>query len=205
MVSKRGRDPGRCYRLIPESRRAWAWRSRGRAPAGWGIVEVVVTVLVAAVLSLPILSVLTSGRTETVKAINYLRAMQLVQETLHQLQSISTDPTTLSKLVAESGSLTTGSGGSAAMVGYRVGTNPLWAAQLAKSLVYPDQYANCYYYREIEVTPIGAGGGDHGPYLYRATVTVSWNDSQVPGAVGSPDRARKVVQSILLCDERRGY
>ena len=173
--------------------------------AGWGMVEVVVTILVAAVLSLPLLTLISSGRTDTVKAINYLRAMQLVQETLNTLQSVQVTPTTLSKLVAESGSLVAGGGAGAAMTPYRVGANPLWQPQLAQALAWPGQYASNYFYREIEVVPVGPGGGEHGPFLYRATVTVSWNDSRPPAAVSSPDRERKVTQSILLCDERRGY
>lgn len=168
---------------------------------GWGMIEVVVAVLVAAVLSIPILVTFTAARSETGKAINYLRAMELAQEALVWVRANPMTAKARQKLSDSGGALNTVQGGRLVPTPYRTGADPRLPAT---TVVPPADYGDASYFREITVNPVAPGrpGAD---YLYRATVTVYWHDEAQVADPRTLTGTKKVVLSALVCDERRGY
>ncbi len=170
---------------------------------GWGIIEAVLAITAGAVLSIPLLWLYISTRSDTCKAINYLRALEIAQETTEWIQSTPLTQKTIETLTKMSGSLVDPGTGNSAL--YPTSTNPKWAGDLSSKVDYPDQYKGMYFFRHIDIVPVTGTGVPHGEYLYQVTVTVLWNENQPPAHLTDPVRAKKVVLSTLVGDERRGY
>ncbi|NLI79818.1 MAG: hypothetical protein GX442_25660 [Candidatus Riflebacteria bacterium] len=168
-------------------------RLRGR---GVSLIEVVVGIGLAAICTIPILWLMTTTRTDTAKAVNYLRAVELAQEGMEwaAIGDVST-PTGRAQICGLSGSLVEAAGS-----GWRPVPVPATPAGGAGPLVYSAQYNQAFFFRTITVED-PPDGLPQSPYLALVTVTVWWNEGRVPPVLeslgGRPDRDRMVVLTRL--------
>lgn len=176
---------------------------RARSGEGFSFAEVLVTVFAVSVMSIPITLLLSSSRADTSKAINYLRALEIGYETIEWVQTLPFHSSSFKEFTAkESRSLNDqGTGG---MVFYNTGDNPKWNSALTKKITYPEQYKIPYFFREIKIDDV-APSLEYGVYLKQVTVTVWWNEAQIPQKLDKPERMRKITLSTLLLDNSRGY
>lgn len=170
---------------------------------GFGFVEIIVATLIAAVCSIPIIMMVSSSRSETSKAINYLRAMELANEAL-EWAMIATDTENLNtNLSGCGGSLIVDVGGGTlgpAGVDAVGSVNPKWEADgiIARNIGYSGQYNTAYFLRSISVVPIDSGIG--AGYLSEVRVEVKWNEGRAPTNLMDPagDRMRKITLTTLV-------
>lgn len=172
---------------------------------GLSFAEVIISVFVAMVLSIPILLLMTSTRTHTGKAINYLRAIELAHESIEWVHASILNPDTIEKFTGNSGSLVTSDAGGFKSATIPLEANPKWEGNVIRELAYHDQYTKCFFYRKVEVKPATGFPLDYLSHLFQVDVTVSWNESKYPDDPQSEERMHKVVFSTLVCDEKREY
>lgn len=184
-----------------------------RANDGFGFVEIIVATLIAAVCSIPIMMMISSSRSETSKAINYLRAMELANEAL-EWAMIATDTANLDKnlsgcggsLIVDVGGGTTGP----ADVDTTEPQNPKWDADgiISKDIGYSEQYNTAYFIRSISVVPVTADAGSEclgAGYLSEVRVEVRWNEGRAPTNLMDPsgERMRKITLTTLVTHDNR--
>lgn len=172
---------------------------------GIGLVEVLIAVLIVAVSSIPVIYMVTSSRTDTSKAINYLRAVELANEVIEWAQAVNFEDLDESKFSAFVGSLADDSSGQImpVPVGVAPPENANWSSGLAaNSLMYSEQYGIAYFYREVEFEDIPAASNLNEGMLKKMTVRVKWNEATVPSSLHSPDRGRQVELSVLLINDK---
>ena len=166
------------------------------------ITEIVVATVVFVGLFTAIFLLLNTSRTETSKSINYMRAMQLAQETIDWVNSTPFEDVTDNKLSILNGSL---------VDSYSNKSVPIPIGENANSTVtnpeYPDDYSKCYYFRKLTIDNLDSV--PNGRFLKKVTVTVYWNESKVPKKIdstsGEPDRMRKITLSTILFNEKEYY
>lgn len=171
-----------------------------------GFVEIMIAVLVVTASAIPVIYMVTSSRTETSKAINYLRAVELANEVLEwaSLAEFSQlDETTFS---AFCGSLAEESSGMLipANLALVEPENQVWKADslMAGNLGYSEQYNNAFFYREVKITDVGDTYLQP-DLLKKVTVTVKWSEAHRPANLNLPDdRTRQVELSVLLLNEK---
>lgn len=181
-------------------------KKRGLKKAqGISLIEVLVAVLIVAVCSVPVIYMVTSSRTDTSRAINYLRAVELANEVIEWAQSVkfeNLDPVRFSAFMK---SLIDDSSGLVMPlpVGATTPENTNWtSASFADSnLKYSEQYSNAFFYREVEFEDINGSTYFNDGMMKKMTVRVKWNEGVVPTSIGSSDRDRQVELSVLLLND----
>jgi hypothetical protein len=174
-------------------------RNRPRHPfSGFGMVEIIIAILVGAVCAIPIIWMVSSSRTETSKAINYLRAMELGNEIIDLAQVVP-----FKDLEGFAGGYRGVLAGSGLPVKQLNAGDP-WAPFVAdQSLPYPEQYEGAYFFREITVEPVTTS--DYGRFLKMVRVSVEWNEAKIPPLpsdnTGGNQRMRKIVLETLVFDD----
>ncbi|MFZ2957605.1 MAG: type II secretion system protein [Candidatus Ozemobacteraceae bacterium] len=168
---------------------------------GFGFVEIVIAAVVMGFCAVPILWLVSSSRVETSKAINYLRALELANETIEWASVIPfEDPSgnDLRRLMT---------GYSESLFnnrGLRTGSNPAWTQlPLANDPTYSNQYDTAFFYREVKVIDLPQPGLKG--YVKKVTVTISWNEGKVPDnpSATPPKRMRKIELSCLLFNDHK--
>lgn len=170
---------------------------------GFSFVEIVIATGLAVVLFSSIIWLITSTRVETSKSINYLRALQLAQETIDWLQTIPGDQLTPDIVQTFEGSLVDPQSEKSAKieVNKREGNS-------GEQFRYPENYCAAWFYRKVSLEKIdqkipGAR------FLRKATVQIFWNEGKRPTTLeplsGNPDRMRKISMSVVLFDEDEYY
>lgn len=165
---------------------------------GVSFVEIVVAIFVFAMMALPVYVFMTSVRTDNVKNISYLRAMELAEESLEYVQLLPVDRSFKAKAEAISGSLLIEVPDiSAACV--LIGTDDYYRDILADRLQYSEQYNPSYFYRTVEVHDLT--GTAYSELLKKVVVTIYWDDSrQVNNLHDLGAKTRKVVMACLITD-----
>lgn len=171
-----------------------------------GFVEVLIAVLVVTACAVPVIYMVTSSRTETSKAINYLRAVELANEVLEWASLAEFSQLDESTFAAFCGSLTEESSGNLIPANLAVTTpeNLVWKADslMTGNLSYSEQYSNAYFYREVAITDVGDSYLQDG-LLKKVTVTVKWSEAHRPANLNvADDRTRQVELSALLLNEK---
>ncbi len=177
-----------------------------KAQRGIGFVEVLIAVLIVAASAIPVLYMVTSSRTDTSKAINYLRAVELANEVIEWGQSVRFEDLNGSNFSSSVGTLADDSSGSVmpVPVGVAPPGNLLWSADnfMAKNLKYSEQYGNAYFFRQVEFEDIPGTFNFNDGMLKKMTVRVKWNEASVPGNISmNPKRDRQVELSVLLLND----
>lgn len=168
---------------------------------GFGFVEIAVAAVVIGVCAIPILWLVSSSRVETSKAINYLRAMELANETIEWATIIPFQDKAGNDLARLA------NGYSESLFNnrlIRVGNNPAWTqVPLANDVAYSDQYDSAYFFREIRITDVPEMSLRG--FLKKITVTISWNEGKTPAnpSATPPDRMRKITLSTLIFNDRK--
>ena len=169
---------------------------------GFTITEIVIATVIFVAVFAALALMLNSSRAETSKSINYLRAMQLAQETIDWINSTPFEEVTENKLSTISGSL---------VDSYTNKSVPIPIGENANNTVtdpeYPEDYSKCYYYRTIKIDELN--NVPNGRFIKKVTVGIYWNESKVPkqlvAASGEPDRMRKIVLSTIIFNEKEYY
>lgn len=176
-----------------------------KAQRGIGFVEVMVAVLVVAVSSIPIIYMVTSSRTDTSRAINYLRAVELANEVIEWGQSVRYEDLNVASFSSFVGSLADDSSGSILPfpVGVAAPENPNWSGGnlMAQNLKYSEQYGNAFFFRQVEFEDILDLNNFNDGMMKKMTVRVKWNEASVPGNITNPERDRQVELSVLLLND----
>jgi len=170
---------------------------------GFSLVEVVVAFAIGLVCFGGLIFFATSTRTETSKAENYLRALQIAQETIELIQSTPFEELTPAKLQMFEGSLVNPATGKSVTLP----VHPTAAWQPADK-TYSDQYTKSYFYRKIKMKPVESGI-PNSRFLKQIIVEVFWNEGKTPDKIeaigGDPDRMRKLSLPAVVFDEREPY
>lgn len=171
-----------------------------------GFVEVLIAVLVVTASAIPVIYMVTSSRTDTSKAINYLRAVELANEVLEWASLAEYSQLDDSTFAAFCGSLTEESAGNLipANLAVTAPENPVWKADslMSNNLSYSGQYSNAFFYREVAITDVDDSYLQPG-LLKKVTVTVKWSEAHRPANLNVPDdRTRQVELSVLLLNEK---
>jgi len=169
---------------------------------GFGFVEIAVAAVVIGVCAVPILWLVSSSRVETSKAINYLRAMELANETIEWATIIPFTDKNGNDLSRLSSGYTESLFENRLI---RVGNNPAFAqVPLANDITYSDQYDAAYFYREVKITDVPEMSLRG--FLKKVTVTISWNEGKTPPPnhlVNPSERMRKLTLSTLIFNDRK--
>ncbi|NLI75414.1 MAG: hypothetical protein GX442_03085 [Candidatus Riflebacteria bacterium] len=176
---------------------------------GLSFPEIMVAVVVISLCVVPLLWVLNSSRTDTSKAINYLRAVELANEAIEwaSVAPLYRKGYTNDTVRQIGGSLVTavGSGFSPAPIDVTPSANGDWQAEglLAPSLTYSEQYNSAFFFRTIDVQDVT--GGIRQGFLRRVTVTVEWAEGKKPQHLDQPggERNKKIVLTTLILDDKQ--
>jgi len=170
---------------------------------GFSLVEVVVAFAIGLVCFGGLIFFATSTRTETSKAENYLRALQIAQETIELIQSTPFEELTPAKLQMFEGSLVNPATGKS--VTLPVHPTAVWQPA---DKTYSDQYTKSYFYRKIKMKPVESGI-PNSRFLKQIIVEVFWNEGKTPDKIeaigGDPDRMRKLSLPAVVFDDREPY
>ena len=165
------------------------------------ITEIVVATGIFSAVFIALYFLTTSSRTETAKSINYLRALQLAQETVDWINSTPFNKVTKSNLAFLEGSLVDPGTGNSVKI--PVGNN----AKSTGSPTYPKEYSKCYFYRTIKIDDLSSSPVSR--FLKKITVGIYWNEGRAPKKIeavsGEPDRMRKLILSTLIFNEKEYY
>lgn len=173
--------------------------------AGMGFVEIVIAVLIVTACAVPIIYMVTSSRTDTTKAINYLRAVELANEVLDWAAVAEFSKLDSSSLSAFTGSLVEESSGSILPVAVPIISpeNLVWKSDglMAEKLSYSEQYGIAYFYREVAVEDVTATYLQPN-MLKKVTVWVKWSEAHRPANINRPDdRNRQIELSVLILND----
>ena len=173
---------------------------------GMGFVEVLIAVLVVSACAVPVIYMVTSSRTDTSKAIHYLRAVELANEVIEWASLAEFSQIDDSTFSAFCGSMVEESGGGLTPVKLAVSptTHPVWSkdALMAGALQYSEQYNNAWFFREVEISEVNDSYLQPG-LLKKVTVRVKWSEAHRPANINlSDDRNRQVELSVLLLNDK---
>ena len=176
---------------------------------GLSFIEVLIAVLVVSACAIPIIYMVTSTRTDTSKAINYLRAVELANEAL-EWASVAKFSQIDSFVSGLNGPISVDIGGNLQPISIQTAApaNQVWADDglVSTNLSYSEQYNNAFFFREIEVEDVSdAMFADN--LIKKVTVTVKWCEGYRPANPNLPDeRSRKVELAVLILnDENLSY
>ena len=162
-------------------------------------------VLVVAASAVPVVYMVTSSRTDTSKAINYLRAVELANEVIEWAQGVKNfDELESAGFSTYVGTLADDSTGSITpvSVGAAVPENSNWATGnfASNDFKYSEQYGNAFFFREVEFEDVIAGHFNDG-MMKKMTVRVKWNEGVPPSSLYNSERDRQVELSVLLLND----
>ena len=171
-----------------------------------GFVEIMIALLIVAACAVPIVYMVTSSRTDTSKAIHYLRAVELANEVLEWASVADFSQLNEANFAAFCGSLAEESAGGLVPAKLAVVSpeNPVWKTDklMVDELSYSEQYNNGFFYREVKIADV-TDSYLQTNLLKKVTVTVKWSEAHRPANINLPDdRNRQVEMSVLLLNER---
>lgn len=168
----------------------------------FSLVEIIIAAGISIIFFSGLVYLATTTRAETSKAGNYLRALQIAQETIELLQAMSSDSLRGNNIQIFEGSLVNPHNGK--MITIPVNHQSPWKPETQN---YPEQYENAWFYRRIRIDKVT--GGSAARFLKNLHVDVYWNEGKKPEKIESlgsePDRMRKLTLSTLIFDENETY
>ncbi len=181
--------------------------SPGRQMANKGIsfIEVLIAIAVVSACAVPIVYMVTSTRTDTSRAINYLRAMELANEAIEWASVVPYSKVTPEIFSAFSEPISIDDGSNMKPASIAVGNpkNTVWSGDglTADSIAYSEQYNNAFFFREIKIEDV-TDSYVHADLLKKVTVTVKWSEGYRPANPNvSDDRSRQVQLSVLILND----
>ncbi|GAB1355508.1 hypothetical protein MASR1M12_42520 [Erysipelotrichia bacterium] len=171
-----------------------------------GFVEVLIAVLVVAACAVPVVYMVTSSRTETSKAIHYLRAVELANEVIEWASVTEFSQLDNNAFSSVRGPLVEedGAGFAPMKVLLAAPAHPVWNKDglMASVLQYSEQYNNAWFFREVEISDVSSGYLQN-DMLKKVTVRVKWSEAHRPANPNLPhDRNRQVEMSVLLLNDK---
>jgi len=173
--------------------------------SGIGFVEIIIAVLVVTASAIPVIYMVTSSRTDTTRAINYLRAMELANEVIEWASVARFSQLDSGSFSAFTGSLVEYDSGNLRPVKVAVSSteNPVWKNDnlMADSLDYSEQYGNAYFFREVRIEDVNESYIKP-ELLKKMVVTVKWSEAKTPANLNlAEDRSRQVELSVLILND----
>ncbi len=173
---------------------------------GMGFVEIMIAVLVVTGCAIPVIYMLTSSRTETSKAINYLRAMELANEVIEWATAAEFSQVDAGSLSAFCGSISEIHGSDLQTVGVATAEpdHQTWKSDglMANNMKYSEQYNTGFFYREVEVENVDDSYLQT-DLLKKLKVRVKWSEGERPANLNiSDNRTRQVELSVLILNEK---
>jgi len=170
---------------------------------GFSFIEIVVAIGVSLVFFGGLIYFASTTRAETSKAVNYLRALQIAQETIELVQSMPFADAMASGVQIFEGSLIDPQTGQSVKIPFHQSSG--WQPQ---TKTYPEQYNNAWFYRKIRIDDL-PNSVANARFMRKISVDVYWNESKKPERIESigaePDRMRKLSLATLIFDERESY
>ncbi len=171
--------------------------------AAFSFVEIIIAALVSVIFFTGLIYLASNTRTQTANAGNYLKALQIAQETIELIQSMPVSMVLKNKAQIFDGSLIDPQTGKSIKIPRHQTSS--WQPQ---TRTYPDSYEKAYFYRKVRIEDIAPSQPNAG-YLKRVAVDVYWNENKKPvkiDTLGSePDRMRKISVATLVFDEGAVY
>ena len=168
----------------------------------FSFVEIIVALTIGVGCFTGLIWFASTTRVETSKAGNYLRALQIAQETIELIQSTPQSELTPTKIQIFEGSLVNPQTRNSVKI--PVHNASAWQPATKN---YPEQYNNAWFYRKVRMEQIGGGGSSR--FLKKISVDVYWNEGKSPDKIDSldsePDRMRKLSLATLIFDESEYY
>ena len=175
---------------------------------GLSFVEILIAILVVTSCAVPILYMVTSTRTDTVKAINYLRAVELASEAIEWATASNFSDLNNGTFSALGDSLVSGSG--TGLTPIKIATtqpnNQAWKAGnlMADDLSYSEQYNKCFFWRTIDISDITASHFQNN-LIKKVVVTVKWSEGKTAPITSDDNRTRQVQMSVLILNDKNLY
>ncbi len=161
--------------------------------------EIIVAVTVFAILAIPLYLSMSNIQTDTVKSINYLRAMELASEAIDYVKMLPFDKNFKLNSEGLSGSILVETGSLFEPTSIPTGDNEYYQDVLEAKIQYSSQYNPAYFFRSIEVSDLS--GTEYSGLLKKVVVTVYWdNGVKVNNLHDVNQRSRKVVLATLITD-----
>ena len=170
-----------------------------------GLIEIVIAVVIVIGAGVPILKMVSRSRSETSSSANYLRAMELADETL-EWASVVKFKDLDTAFNAENGSIIEDGGSGLTPVEIRTtpAKNENWKNSnfFIEKQKYSDQYNKAFFYRTIEVENVSSPLIKE-DMLKKVTVTIKWIEGRRPSNINvdNGDRNRQVRLSILVIND----
>lgn len=172
---------------------------------GLSFVEILIAILVVTGCAVPIIYMVSSTRTDTVKAINYLRAVELANEAIEwaaasKLSNLNNGTfSAFNECLVSAG----GSGLTAKKLLTAQPSNPAWKSGnlMATDLQYSEQYNKCYFWRQIDIQDVNAGHFQKN-LIKKVTVTIKWSEGKTAPINSDKGRTRQVQLSVLLLNDK---
>lgn len=162
--------------------------------------EILVAVLVFSILAFPIYSLLSQTRKDTLKTINYLRAMELAQEGLDWVKMTPIKNNFSRTVENYSGSLVVENGKAFSPLILSMATNPWYANSLITQIPYSEQYNSAWFYRLITVENVSTAN-PYSKLLKKVTVAVYWNNAKkAKNLYNKNGRDKLVILKTLILD-----
>ena len=178
--------------------------------SGLGFVEVLIAISIISACAIPIVYMVTSSRTDTSKAINYLRAMELANEAIDWAMVTPFERLDDGIFSGVGGTLVRDSSGNLEPEFVQVGvpSNPIWVNDwtdrgiMGDKIKYSEQYNKAFFWREIKIENV-TGNYFQPNLLKKVIVTVKWSEGKRPANVNiGDDRMRQVQLSVLLLNDK---
>lgn len=176
---------------------------------GFSFVEVLIAILIVTACAVPIVYMVTSSRTDTSKAINYLRAVELANEAIEWAQASKFENLTNQYFSGVFGSLVnvSGTGLTPEKILTGIPSNQVWKNDnlMADKLSYSEQYNRAFFWREIDIKNISSAASDfNNGMIKKVTVTIKWNEGKKP-VITNNIRMRQVQMSVLVLNDQNLY
>lgn len=170
---------------------------------GFSFVEIIIALFVSIIFLGGLIYFASTTRVETSKAGNYLRALQIAQETIELIQSVPVKELSQSKIQLFEGSLVDPDSRKSVQLPFHA--DSVWQPQ---TKTYPEQYTNAWFYRKIKLEPV-ENSFPNSRFMQKIVVEVYWNEGKAPDKIESigdePDRMRKLALATIVFDEGEVY
>lgn len=170
---------------------------------GFSFVEIIVAALVSVIFFTSLIYFASRTRTQTANAGNYLKALQIVQETIELIQSMPVSDNLKKNAQIFDGSLIDPSTGKSVRIPFHQ-----FSAWQPMTKTYPESYEKSYFYRKVRVQKVESSIPG-AKFLTKIAVDVYWNEGKKPAKIDTlgsePDRMRKISMATIVFDESAIY
>lgn len=170
---------------------------------GFSFIEIVIASAIGIVFFSGLVYLASTSRVQTTNTGNYLKALQIAQETMELVQSMPVSMLLNKKTQIFEGSLIDPSTQKSIKIPFHPSST--WKPV---TKTYPDSYEKAYFYRKVRVESVKTSV-PHARFMKKVAVDVYWNEGKKPSKIDTlgsdPDRMRKISIGTIVFNEGEIY